>query len=48
MNQDHLENTSGAVCLYRIENDNPALGQYVDTLKTSIINDLAFKVCEAL
>ena len=43
LNQDPLENTFGVICLHCGSNNNPNVGQFVDTLKTSIINDLAFR-----
>jgi hypothetical protein len=43
VNQDPLENTSGAIHLYCDSNSNPTLGQFVDALKTSIINGLAIR-----
>ncbi|XP_023725513.1 uncharacterized protein LOC111874333 [Cryptotermes secundus] len=43
LNQDPLENTFGAIHLNCGSNNNPTVGQFVDALKTSIINGLAFK-----
>jgi hypothetical protein len=43
LNQDPLENTFGAIRSYCGSNDNPTVEQSVDALKTSIINDLAFR-----
>jgi hypothetical protein len=44
---DPLVNTSGAICLYCGSNNNPTMGWFVDALKTSIINGLAFRgLCE--
>jgi len=42
LNQDPLENTFGVICLHCGSNNNPAVGQFVDALKTSIINGLAY------
>jgi hypothetical protein len=42
LNQDPLENTSGAIRLYCGSNDSPTVGQFVDALKASIINGLTF------
>jgi hypothetical protein len=38
MNEDPLENTSGDIRSYYGFNNNPAVGQFVDALKTNIIN----------
>jgi len=43
LNQDPLENTFGVIRLQCGSNNNPTVGQFVDALKTSIINDLAFR-----
>ncbi|XP_033608842.1 uncharacterized protein LOC117282608 isoform X2 [Cryptotermes secundus] len=43
LNQDPLENTFGAIRLNCGSNNNPTVGQFVDALKTSIINGLAFR-----
>ncbi|PNF32279.1 hypothetical protein B7P43_G16945 [Cryptotermes secundus] len=43
LNQDPLENTFGAIHLNCGSNSNPTVGQFVDALKTSIINGLAFR-----
>jgi hypothetical protein len=43
LNQDPLENTFGAIRLHCGSNNNPTVGQFVDALKTSIINGLAFR-----
>ena len=43
LNQDPLENTFGVIRLHRGSNNNPTVGQFVDALKTSIINGLAFR-----
>jgi hypothetical protein len=43
LNQDPPENTFGAIRSYCGSNDNPSVGQFVDALKTSIINGLAFR-----
>jgi len=48
LNQDPLENTLGAICLYCGSNSNPTVGQFVGALKTSIISGLAFVVCMTL
>jgi hypothetical protein len=42
LNQDPLENTFGVIHLHCGSNNNPAVGQFVDTLKTSIIKGLAY------
>ena len=39
LNQDPLENTLGVIRLHCGSNNNPTVGQFVDALKTSIIND---------
>jgi hypothetical protein len=44
LNQDPLENTFGVIRLHSGSNNNPTLGQFVDALKDSIINDLAYAV----
>ena len=41
LNQDSLENAFGVICLHCGSNNNPTVGQFVDALKTSIINGLA-------
>jgi hypothetical protein len=41
--QDPLENTFGVIRLHCGSNNNPTVGQFVDALKTSIINGLAFR-----
>jgi hypothetical protein len=41
LNQDPLEVTFGAIRSYCGSNNNPTVGQFVDALKTSIINGLA-------
>ena len=41
LNQDPLENTFGVIHLHCDSNDSPTVGQFVDALKTSIINGLA-------
>jgi hypothetical protein len=38
LNQDALENTLGAIRLLCGSNSNPSVGQFVDALKTVIIN----------
>lgn len=43
LNEDHLENTHGAICNYRGCNNNPAVMQFVGALKTSIHNGLAYR-----
>ncbi|PNF26771.1 hypothetical protein B7P43_G18200, partial [Cryptotermes secundus] len=43
LNQDPLENTFGAIRLNCGSNNNPTGGQFVDALKTSIINGLALQ-----
>jgi len=42
LNQDPLENTFGVIHLHCGSNNNPTVGQFVDALKTSIINGLAY------
>ena len=42
LNQDALENTFGAIRLHCGSN-NPSVGQFVDALKTDIINGLAYR-----
>jgi hypothetical protein len=47
LNQDPLENTFRAIRPYCGSNNNPTVGQFVDALKTSIINGIAFRgLCE--
>jgi hypothetical protein len=43
LNQDPLENTFGVIRLHCGSNYNPTAGQFVDALKTSIVNGLAFR-----
>ncbi|PNF31489.1 hypothetical protein B7P43_G00752 [Cryptotermes secundus] len=43
LNQDPLANTFGAIRLNCGSNNNPIVGQFVDALKISIINGLAFR-----
>jgi len=43
LNQDALENTFGAIRLHCGSNSNPSVGQFVDALKTVIINGLAYR-----
>jgi hypothetical protein len=43
LNQDPLENMCGAVHTYCGCNNNPAEGQFIDALKSSIISGLAFR-----
>ena len=40
--QDPLENTFGVICLHCGSKNIPSVGQFVDVLKTSIINGLAY------
>jgi len=42
LNQDPLENTFGVIRLHCGSNNNPTVGQFVDALKASIINGLAY------
>jgi hypothetical protein len=41
LNQDPLENKFGDIRSYCSCNSNPTVGQFVDALKTSIVNGLA-------
>ena len=41
LNQDALENTFGAIRLHCGSNNNPSVGQFIDALKTVIINGLS-------
>jgi len=43
LNQDAFENTFGAVLLHYGSNNNPPDGQFVDALKTVIINGLDYR-----
>jgi len=43
LSQDALENTFGAIHLHCGSNSNPPVGQFVDALKTVIINGLAYR-----
>ena len=43
LNQDALENTFGAIRLHYSSNNNQSVGQFVDSLKTVIINGLAYR-----
>ena len=43
LNQDALENTFGGVHLHCGSNNSPFVGQFVDALKTVIINGLAYR-----
>jgi len=43
LNQDALENTFSATGLNCGSNNNPSVGQFVDSLKTVIINGLAYR-----
>ena len=40
---DALENTFGAIRLHCGSDNNPSVGQFVDALKTVIINGLAYR-----
>jgi hypothetical protein len=40
---NHLVNTFGGIHLYCDLNNNPTVGQFVDALKTSIINGLTLR-----
>jgi hypothetical protein len=42
-NQDPLENTFGVIRMHCGSNSNPTVGQFVEALKSSIINGLAFR-----
>ena len=42
LNQDPPENTFGVIRMHCGSNNNPTVGQFVDALKTSIINGLAY------
>jgi hypothetical protein len=42
LNQDLLENTFGVIRLHCGSNNNPIVGQFVDALETSLVNDLAY------
>jgi hypothetical protein len=42
LNQDPLENPFGIIRLHGGSNNNPTVGQFVDALKTRIINGLAY------
>ena len=42
LNQDPLENTFGVIHLHCGSNNNPTVEQFVDALKTSIINGLVY------
>jgi len=42
LNLDPLENTFGVIHLHCGSNSNPTVGQFVDALKTSTINCLAY------
>ena len=42
LNQIPLENTFGVIRLHCGSNNNPTVGQFLDALKTSIINGLAY------
>jgi hypothetical protein len=42
LNQDPLDNTFGVIRLHCGSNCNPTVGQFVDALKTSIFNGLAY------
>jgi hypothetical protein len=43
LNQGALENTFGAIRLHCGSNSNPSVGQFVDALKTVIINGLTYR-----
>jgi hypothetical protein len=43
LNQDRLQNTSGAICSYCGLNNHPVVRHFIDAQKTSIINDLAYR-----
>jgi len=43
LNQDALENTFGAIRLHCGSKNNQSVGQFVDALKTVIINGLAYR-----
>ena len=43
LNQDALENTFGAIRLRCGSNNNPSVGQFVDSLKRVIINGLSYR-----
>jgi len=43
LNQDALQNTHGAIRLHCGTNNNPSVGQFVDTLQTVIISGLAYR-----
>jgi len=48
LNQDPLENTFGVIRLHCGSNSNPTVGQFVDALKTGIINGLVYtSLCNA-
>ena len=42
LNQDPLENTFVVIHLHCDSNNNPTVAQFIDALKTGIINDLAY------
>ena len=42
LNQDSFENTFGVIRLHYGSNNNPTVGQLVDSLKSSIIYGLAY------
>jgi hypothetical protein len=42
LNQDSFKNTFGVIHLHCGSNNNPIVGQFVDSLKTSIIYGLAY------
>jgi hypothetical protein len=43
LNQDSLENTFSVICLHCGSNNNETVAQFIDALKTSIINGLAYR-----
>jgi hypothetical protein len=42
LNQDPLQNTFVVILLHCVSNNNPIVGQFIDALKASIINGLAY------
>jgi hypothetical protein len=42
-NQDAFENTFVAIRLHCGSNNNPSVGQFVDALKTGIVNGIAYR-----
>jgi hypothetical protein len=43
LNQNPTENIFGVTCLYFDSNNNPAVGQFADALKTTFINGVSFR-----